>query len=148
MILKRTTSIDDIRAVLCHPDIYATIADDNCPLVEDFDPPITDDYLYVGGYVEGEIIALMVYHKFLNGNKCHVQILPEHRRKHAKKFGEQSLLFRGTLPLYAEIPSLYRHVLFFALSNNFKVIGVKENGHVKNGKTYNVNLLEFQNGIY
>ena len=74
-------------------------------------------------------------------------VLPEYRKEYAKKFGEQSLLFKGTLPLYAEIPDLYKNVLDFALINNFKVIDVKENDYIKNGQTYNVNVLEFQDGI-
>ena len=147
MIVKETANLDDIKAVLCNPAIYDTISGDNNPLVENFDPPINENYLYVGGYVEGEIIALMVYHKYLNGNECHVQVLPEYRKKYAIKFGEQSLLFKGTLPLYAEIPDLYKNVLAFALLNNFKVTDIREDDYIKNGKTYNVNVLEFQDGI-
>ena len=147
LILKETTDLDEIKAVLCNPAIYDTITDDNSPLMHDFEPPLTDGYLYVGGYIKGEIIALMVYHKYLDGNKCHVQVLPEYRKEYAINFGEQSLLFKGTLPLYAEIPDLYKNVLAFALSNSFKVKSVKENDYIKNGKTYNVNVLEFQDGI-
>lgn len=148
MILKQTTNADEIKRILCDSVIYDTISDDNSPLIDAFEPPITDDYLYVGGYIKGEIIALMVYHKYLDGNKCHVQVLPEYRKEYAIKFGEQSLMFRGTQRLYAEIPDLYKNVLSFALLNNFKVISVKESDYVKNGKTYNVNVLEFQHGIY
>ena len=147
MIIKETTDIDDIKAVLCNSVIYDTITDDKCPLVEDFEPPINDEYLYVGGYIKGEIAALMVYHKYLDGNECHVQVLPEYRKEHAINFGEQSLLFRGTLPLYAEIPCLYKNVLAFALKNNFKVIDIKKNDYIKHGVTYHVNVLEFQDGI-
>ena len=144
MILKEITNINDIKAVLCHPIIYDTITDDSCPKIEDFDPPITDDYLYVGGYEKVEIIALMVYHKYLDGNECHVQVLPEHRKEHAKQFGEQSLLFRGTLPLYAEIPTLYKNVLDFALINNFKVIKTIDDGYIKNGIKYRINVLKYE----
>jgi len=143
LIVKETTNREDIEAVLCNPAIYDTITDDNSPLIEDFEPPITDEYLYVGGYVKGEIAALMVYHKYLDGNKCHVQVLSRYRKEYAINFGEQSLLFRGNSPLYAEIPDLYKNVLAFALLNNFKVIDVKENDYIKNGKTYNVNVLEY-----
>ena len=129
--------------MLCNAVIYDTITGDDCPLVEDFEPPVNDDYLYIGGYVEDKIIALMVYHKYLDGNKCHVQVLPEYRKEHAKTFGEQVLLFKGTLPLYAEIPGLYKNVLNFALMNGFNVIDVKENDYIKNGETYNVNVLEY-----
>ena len=141
MIVKETTDINEIKSILCNEAIYDTIGSDNAPLVEDFEPPVNDEYLYVGGYVKGEIIALMVYHKYLNGLECHVQVLPKHRKEHAINFGEQSLLFKGTLPLYAEIPDLYKNVLDFALMNDFKVIDVRENEYVKNGKPYNVNIL-------
>lgn len=147
MILKQTTDIDEVKRILCDPAIYDTITDDNSPLIEEFEPPVTDEYLYIGGYVKGEIIALMVYHKYLDGNKCHVQVLPEYRKEYAKKFGEQSLMFRRTQPLYAEIPDLYKNVLDFALLNNFGVIDIKESDYIKNGKTYNVNVMRFQDGI-
>lgn len=144
MILKQTTNIDDIKAVLCNPAIYDTITDDNCPLSEGFEPPIDDDHLYIGGYVKGKIAALMVYHKYLDGNKCHVQVLPEYRKEHAKGFGEQSLLFKGTRPLYAEIPDLYKNVLDFAKLNNFEVIKRINNGHIKNGVECTVNVLRYK----
>lgn len=147
MIIKECFNVDDIKEVLCHPEIYNTIASDECPKLEDFEPPMGEEYLYMVGYVKGAPIGVMIYHKYKDGNKCHVQVLPEYRKEYAKKFGEQSLLFRGTLPLYAEIPDLYKNVLDFALMNNFKVIDVKKNDYIKNGKTYNMNVLEFQNGI-
>ena len=147
MIVKETTNIDDIKAVLCNPAIYDTISDDNDPALEDFEPPITDEYLYVGGYVKGAIIAIMVYHKYLDGLECHVQVLPEFRRKYAIEFGEQSLRFRGTRPLYAEIPDLYQNVLSFAKMNNFEVISIKDDGYIKNGINYPINVLRYRNGI-
>jgi len=144
VIVKETTDLDDIKAVLCNPAIYDTITGDECPLIEDFEPPVNDDYLYVGGYVNGDIAALMVYHKYLDGNECHVQVLPRFRKEYAIKFGQQSLLFRGTVPLYAEIPDLYKNVLAFALLNDFEVIDIKKNDYIKNGKTYNVNVLRYK----
>lgn len=147
MIVKETTNIDDIKAVLCNHEIYVTISDDNDPAIEDFEPPLTDEYLYVGGYVKGEIIAIMVYHKYLDGLECHVQVLPEFRRKYAIEFGEQSLRFRGTRPLYAEIPDLYQNVLSFAKMNNFEVISIKDDGYIKNGINYPINVLRYRNGI-
>ncbi len=144
MIVTATTNLTDIKAVLCNPAIYDTITDDNCPNIEDFEPPINNKYLYVGGYVDNEIIGLMVYHEYLDGNKCHVQVLPEHRKEHAKQFGEQSLQYRGTRPLYAEIPDLYKNVLDFAILNDFKVIKRIDNGFIKNGVNYTVNVLRYK----
>jgi len=142
MIVKETSNLEDIKAVLCHPEIYDCITDDNSPDVSEFEPPINDSYLYVGGYAKGEIIALMVYHRYLDGNECHVQVLPQFRKEYAKEFGEQSLLFRGTLPLYAEIPDLYKNVLAFAKLNGFEVISSKS-GFIKNGIEYPISVLRF-----
>ena len=144
MIVKETTDIDEIKSILCNDAIYDKIGSDSAPLVDDFDPPINDEYLYIGGYVKGEIIALMVYHKYLDGLECHVQVLPKHRKEHAINFGEQSLLHRGNSPLYAEIPDLYKNVLDYALMNNFEVIDVRESDYIKRGKTYNVNVLKYK----
>lgn len=146
MIVKETTNIDDIKAVLCNPTIYDTITDDNCPKANEFEPPLKD-HVYIGGYVKGQIVALMVYHKYLDGNKCHVQVLPECRKEHAKRFGEQSLLFKGTRPLYAEIPDLYKNVLDFAKRNNFEIIKRINNGHIKNGVSYTVNVLRYKEWV-
>ncbi len=144
MIVTPTSNLQDIKAVLCNPDIYATIADDSSPDIKDFEPPISNKYLYVGGYVNNEIIGLMIYHEYLDGNKCHVQVLPKHRKEHAKDFGEQSLYHRGTRPLYAEIPDLYKNVLDFALLNGFKVIKRIDNGFIKNGVKHTINVLRYK----
>lgn len=143
MIIKEINNVDDIKSILCHGAIYECITGDECPGVEDFEPPTDQNYMYIGGYVKGDIIAIMVYHAYLDGNECHVQVLPEYRKEYAKKFGQQALMFRGTAKLYAEIPDLYKNVLNFALMNNFKVIDVKENDYIKNGERYNVNVLEY-----
>jgi hypothetical protein len=143
LIVTKIDNVDDIKAVLCNPAIYDTINDDNSQNIEDFEPPISDEYLYIGGYADDKIIGLMVYQQYLDGNECHVQVLPEHRKEHAKEFGEQSLKFRGTQPLYAEIPDLYQNVLNFALLNNFKVIKRVDAGFIKNGVKYTVNVLRY-----
>ena len=144
MIIKQSFNVEDIKDVLCHPAIYDSITDDNCQKLEDFEPPITDDYRYVVGYVKGAPIAVMVYHTYKDGNECHVQVLPEYRKEYAKQFGQQSLEFRGTVPLYAEIPSLYENVLKFALLNNFEVIDIIDDGYIKNGVKHLVNVLKYK----
>ena len=144
MKVSKTTDIEKIKAILCNKAIYATIGSDDAPPLNEFEPPVNDEYIYIGGYVDGVIMALMVYHKYLNGNECHVQVLPEFRKEYALKFGEQALNFRGTRPLYAEIPFLYQNVLSFALINGFEIVGEKENAYTKNGIKYNVNILEYK----
>jgi hypothetical protein len=147
MIVKKITNEDEIRTILCNPDIYDTIASDECPAIDDFEIPF-DNHRYIGGFVNGEIIALMVYHTYKDDNKCHVQVLPEHRKEYAQKFGEQSLKFRGTQPLYAEIAGLYLNVLDFALSFGFETVDKKIADYKKNGLLYDTYILRFNDGIH
>jgi len=140
MIVRETTNEQDIRTVLCNKEIYDTITDDYSLEADKFIVPL-DGYKYVGGYVNNEIVAVMVYHAYRDGNKCHVQVLPQFRQSHAAQFGEQSLTFKGTQPLYAEIPDLYSNVLDFAHKFGFKIIETVEQGYVKRGVSYNMNIL-------
>ena len=144
MIIRESFNADDIKEVLCHPDIYDSITDDKSLKLEHFEPPINDDYSYIMGYVKGLPIGVMIYHTYRDGNECHVQVLPEYRKEYAKQFGQQSLEFRGTVPLYAEIPDLYKNVLDFALLNNFEVIDIIDDGYIKNGVNYLVNVLKYK----
>jgi hypothetical protein len=141
VIVKETENEQEIRTILCNKEIYDTISDDYSPQADDFTLPF-DGYRYIGGYVNDEIIAVMVYHAYRDGNKCHVQVLPQFRESHAAQFGEQSLLFKGTQPLYAEIPDLYGNVLDFAHKFGFKIIETVKNDYIKNGIGYNMNILE------
>lgn len=146
MIIKECHNIDDIKTVLCHPEIYDTISGDTCPKLEDFEPPMTEEYCYIVGYVKGEPIGVMIYHKYRDGNIAHVQVLPQYRKEYAKQFGEQVLNFRGHSPLYAEIPDLYKNVLEFAKLNGFKVIDEKKDDYIKRGKSYNTKVLLLSGG--
>jgi hypothetical protein len=147
LIVKQIYSPKDIKAVLCHPEIYDCITGDECPVAEVFEPPVDDNHAYIGGYVNGVIVAIMVYHKYLDGDACHVQVLPEYRKQYAKSFGQQSLLFRRTAPLYAEIPDLYGNVLNFAILNGFAVIDIVVDSYIKNGEKHNMNILEYNDGV-
>ena len=147
LVVKETIDEGEIRAILCNPTIYDTIASDECPAINEFEIPF-DNHRYIGGFVNGEIIALMVYHTYKDGNKCHVQVLPEHRKEYAQKFGEQSLMYRGTQPLYAEIASLYQNVLDFALTFGFETVDKKIADYKKNGLLYDTYIMRFNDGIH
>lgn len=146
MIVKEITNIEDIKAILCHEDIYDTITADGSVKADKFEPPL-DDHVYVGGYHNGEIFALLVYHPFRDGNKCHVQVLKSHRAEFAKEFGEKAILFRGKKPLYAVIPDLYKNVLDFSFVFGFEVIEKTEKTYLKNGIAYDDNILRLKDGI-
>jgi len=141
MIVKKTMLLHDIKQILCDPLIYDTINDDNGPLIEEFEPPINNEYSYIGGYLKDEIFAVMIFHNYKDGKECHLQVLPEFRKEYAKDFLEQALKLCGTRQLYAEIPDLYQNVLNFALDNNFEVIERKQGGYIKSGIEYKINVL-------
>ena len=145
MIIKETKDIDAINTVLKNPVIYDTITSDNSPCSEHFLAPITDDYRYVLGSVNGDIIGLMVYHEYKDGEECQVQALPEYRKKYAIEFGDKALGFRDkSKPLYAEIPDYHKNVLSFAVKNGFEVIKQEDLGYKKNGARYPVNILKYK----
>lgn len=139
--LKETKNIKELEKVLFNKEIYDTITSDNNAFME---IPVTSEYKYIGGFVDNEIIAVMVYHKYKDGNECHVQVLPEFREEYAKEFGEQVLKFKGHSPLYAEIPLLYKNVLDYALKNKFAVIEIKNDGYVKGGVEYPTFVLKYE----
>jgi hypothetical protein len=106
---------------------------------EEFDPPLKDCE-YLVGIVDGNPMALMVYHNVDDKVKVHVQVLPEYRKEYAHEFGRRAMTF-GKLKageLYAEIPVCYPNVLQFAYNHGFEDIGVKEMAYTKRGMNYNV----------
>lgn len=122
LILKKTTNIDDIKAILCNPAIYDTITNSKTDKFDDFESLVNAGCFFIGGYVKGRIIALACYHGFKDGNKYHPCVIPEYRSKYADSFIEQSLAIKGTRPLYAEIPNKYPHVIKFAKKHGFYLI--------------------------
>ena len=147
MIVKQTFNIDDIKRVLCDPVIYEAIAGDGCPDSKYFEPPMGRRYQYIAGYVDSEIIALMVYHEHNDGRKCHIQVLPKFRVKHATEFTELALEFRGNKTLYAEIPMYFKSLINFAKKRGFEVIDEVDNNYTKNGVKYDTKILRFKDGI-
>lgn len=147
LVVKETRNINEIHAILKRPDIYENISCDDSPCSEHFTAPVSERYRYIAAFVDGEIIGLMVYHSFMDGEVCHIQVLPEFRKCYAKEFGEKALKFKGDCPLYSEIPDNYQNVLNFAKSFGFEVIEKLNKGYCKNGIEYQINLLRFNYGV-
>lgn len=147
LLVNETKNIDTIHAVLKHPEIFDSISCDDTPCAKHFLAPINKDYRYIVGIEDGEIIGLMVYHKYRDGEECHIQVLPEHRIKYAKDFAEQALEFQSTQNLYAEIPDNYQNVLKFAESFGFTVINKEDQGYKKNGESHLINILRYDHGV-
>ncbi len=147
MIIAETKNIEEIKSILCHPEIYKVIGDDNSMSSDQFEPPLTQ--AYVAGYVEGDIIGIMIYHRFQGKLKCHIQVLPEYRKQYAQEFARMVLSFgeAKNAIIYAEIPECYQNVLKFAKSFGFLETGnVIEKDCLKDGVYYDVIELRLKNG--
>jgi hypothetical protein len=147
LIVREGASLEDIKAILCNPSIYDTIIDDDTGEFEDFEKLLNNDIAFHTCYVNNELIALACYHKERDGVKYHPYVLPEYRNKYARKFAEQSLSLIRTQPIYVEIPTLYKHVIKFALSFGFKLIEIKKNNHNKNNVNYDSNVMRLNKWV-
>lgn len=140
MEVRETKNIDEIKEVLCHPEIFPCISDDNLTYSGDFEPPITDDIQYIAGFVDGDIIGIMIYHKVTGGLKCHIQVLPEYRKKYARQFARIAIEFgeaKNSI-IYSEIPTCYPNVIKFAKEFGFTETGSIIEDYLKDGKKYDV----------
>ncbi len=148
MIVESTDDIGLIKSILCHPEIYKTIIDDNCPPAEEFTPPM-EDHNYIVGIYGNEAVGIMVYHWIDDKYYCHIQVLPEFRKDHALSFARMALDIglAKNLPIYAEIPCIYGNVVRFAESFGFKCIGIKEDAHLQDGKLSDIKVLRNDHGI-
>lgn len=127
-----------------HPDIYPLISGYFLFDEESFNPPMGQGFKYVGGYVDGCIIALMVYHPFRDGSKCHVQVIPTYRAQYAIDFARRALKLRLPGRLYATIPHCFMSVLNFSKRFGFVVIDTLKHQHYRDGVLYDISLLEYR----
>jgi len=144
MIVKETTNTGEIKTVLCSPAIYPCISDDNSPEPDSFEPPISEEYQYIAGYVDSDIIGIMIYHSEEGRTNIHIQVLPEYRKEYAREFGRMALKFgeAKNVIIYAEIPECYPNVLEFAKSFGFKETGESiKNDCTKDGVKYDAIIL-------
>lgn len=148
MRASETTDLDEIRAVICHPEIYPLISDDECPPADDFEIPL-DGFTYIAGFNGGELVSMMVYHQFRDGIKLHMHVLPGHRNL-SREFGSLCLpeLTKHNLPVYAEIPEIYENVIKYSIEFGFEIIDTEPKAYLKGGQRHDVFILRLRNGIY
>lgn len=144
MNVYETQDIDEIKSVLCHPQIYPCISHDGCPTSKEFEPPMNVRYL--GGYIDGQIIGLMIYHPYKDGLKCHIQVLPEFR-EHAKEFGRIVLDEAKNAIIYADVPTCYPNVVSFAEGFGFEITGSIKNNHVRDGQSFDTLTMRLDHGF-
>ncbi len=141
--MQEIKNTDEIKKVLCHPEIYDLINDDNSPDVENCNIPLTSDIEYIGGFVEGDIIGIMIYHTTNKGVELHIQVLPEYRKEYAREFARMALKFgeAKNAYIYSEIPICYPNVISFAKEFGFTESGSIKDNYVKNGIKHDVIIM-------
>lgn len=147
MIIRDTKDIELIKSILCHPEIYKRIGNDDAPSANKFEPPLNVQYL--AGFVNNAIMGLGIYIHYTGFMLFHFQVLPEYRENHAKMFARMTLDHREVknARIYTEIPQCHPDVMLFALSIGFTVVGGIIKGRKKNGTYHDVAILRLKNGI-
>jgi RimJ/RimL family protein N-acetyltransferase len=140
-------SDEDIIAVIKHPEIWGRVSSDKTVSVENW--AIDRTGLYLGGYVDGEVIAIMVFHEVEDEvSQCHIHVLPEKRKDYAREFAigafEWYWNFSDYRRIKAEIPTLYPDVIRFAEKVGFQEVGVVPKRFVKQGNAYDMCVLSLE----
>jgi len=148
VIVTETTDIDEIREVMCHPEIYPCISDDNSYKSIDFVPPMNVTYL--AGYIDGMVIGLFIIDSTETNITVHIQVIPEFRQLYAKEFARMALQFGEVknAVIYSEIPVCYQNVMRFAKSFGFEEYGLIKGDCFKDGILYDTIILRLDNGIH
>ena len=118
-VVKETKNTSEIEKIIFDNEIYDRIKIEG---IEVKKLPIKNT-IYIGGYLNDEIIAVMVYYRRTKYTTCHIHVLKAHRARLAARFGWESLLMRPCNVLYTNIPSKFPEVIKFAEHFGFKYVG-------------------------
>ena len=142
MIAASVASREDIAKVMFDDEIFERTNGDLTPAVKPCDIFNADlsDYVFIGGYVNGEIASLFIVHKGV----MHFWVLKEFRMLAYDLLDVSFRLWPDDVTV--EIPSLYRSVINFALNYGFIEEDVKPKAFLKNGENYDVHILRYKHG--
>jgi hypothetical protein len=143
----RLASDQDIETVLKHPEIWGRVSSDITVPADEW--AINRFGLYLGGYVDDDVVAVMVFHEVADKvGQCHIHTLPEVRKQYASQFAEGAFEWYWTYfdhdSLIAEIPTLYPDVIGFAKKFGFKEVGVGRTQFLKSGQLYDKVVLKLE----
>ncbi|MEE9532746.1 MAG: hypothetical protein V3W52_17340 [Syntrophobacteria bacterium] len=148
MIVKPITDLEQIKQVLCHPEIYEVITDDNSPSVDEIVPPLDGKTEYIGGFVDGAIIGVVIHHTHNDRLDIHLQVLPEHRKQSREFFTEvMEILKQKDEPIFAEVPVCYPNVLAFGREFGFKEIDTLKDDYPKHGKLFDTKVIQWASSV-
>ncbi len=138
--IRDVTDEEEIKSILTDEEIYGRITHDDCPDRKDYIFRDPFESRFIGGYVDGKIIGLVVYHD----NKIHVNVLKPYRKVYKRELLRGSLGMIDAPVIFAEIPSLFPQIIVFAESEGFREIDVIKGGFKKNGKSYNTHIMVYE----
>ena len=127
MIISHTTDLELVKRLITSDGIWENLS--TAGIDRDTFEPVPD-WQYIIGEVDGEAVGLGIIHKIKSGyNKCHVQVLPEHRKEHGIKFGLDGMKFiweNNTFDfMVASISSKFPNVRKFAELMGFEHVKTK-----------------------
>ncbi len=138
--VRETTSLNEITSILLDDEIYERLADDDCPKREDFQFMDPFHSQYFGGYVDGQLMGMIIHHD----GKIHVNILKDFRKEYKSEFLRKALSMIDRSRIYAEIPDLYPSIIAFAKSEGFREESVIKNKFRKNGVAYDTHIMVYE----
>ena len=126
MKIERTFDSKLIKSILSVPEIWETISEAGDTVPDEYN--VDESYYLIGVSGSGEAVGLVIVHNTSIGvPQIHVQVLPQHRKKHADEFGGKSLewvwMNTDISKLMAFIPEIYLNVKAYSERMGFKEEG-------------------------
>lgn len=133
-------NLAEVKAILTDEEIYDRIADDDCPSREEYEFVDPFHAEYIGGYLDGKLIGLVIHHD----GEIHVNILKDYRKQFKSELLRGALQRINRAKVWAEIPSLFPSIIQFAKDEGFREDRVIKGGFQKHGKTYDTHILVYE----
>jgi hypothetical protein len=145
--VKETFDADEIRRVMCDPEIFERISSDGTVNAEDWYPTINENDRWLAAYVNGELAGVLNTHP--SNPVCwegHIQILKPYRR-YAHPLFTLALdwAWQNTQAekIVVQIPAIHLDVIEFVQAHGFLVEGV----NTRSIKKYGVLLDQIHMGL-
>ena len=119
MIVKEIFDLKEVEKIMFDPEIY-----DRIKISEDKPKLPTENVRYIGGFLQGELIGVIVYYRRKRYTTCHIQVLKAHRAALAVKFGRMALKLSETNVLFTNIPKRFPDVIRFVKFFKFKQVAI------------------------
>ncbi|TDI80628.1 MAG: hypothetical protein E2O80_06320 [Betaproteobacteria bacterium] len=146
MNLEITRDSEIIKKVMTDSDIWSKISIDNVEK-SDFNPEIPANIIFLAAFVS-DVIGLHMFTSYKNGVLYHPMLLKPYRKDYGREFFSNGIkwFFDNTDndSLGAEIPISHKSTINLAKHLNFKDLGIRKNGILKNGNYLDLQILRLE----